>query len=93
MRSSVAAEVRWSGRPSPRLGRRRRRRSRLVADLPGDLAAEDGVLVPEHEQFGILGGVMSEQHRRGRQQSTGQLVQQRHDHRIMISTPNAYLAV
>jgi hypothetical protein len=36
----------------------------LVSDLTGDLAAEDGVLVPEHEQFGILGGVMAQQHRR-----------------------------
>jgi hypothetical protein len=29
----------------------------LIPDLTGDLTAEDGVLVPEHEQFGILGGV------------------------------------
>ncbi|MGW3472298.1 hypothetical protein ACWDKQ_28390 [Saccharopolyspora sp. NPDC000995] len=35
---------------------------RLVPDLPGDLAAKDGVLVPEHEQFGVLGGVTVQQH-------------------------------
>jgi hypothetical protein len=36
---------------------------RLVPDLVGDLAAEDGVLVPEHERFGVLGGVTVQQHR------------------------------
>jgi hypothetical protein len=57
---------------------------RLVPDLAGDLAAEDGVLVLEHEQFGVLGGVAVQQHRGDGQQSSSQLIQQRH--RIMIPT-------
>ncbi|WP_185845958.1 hypothetical protein [Kibdelosporangium aridum] len=60
---------------------------RLVPDLTGDLAAQDGVLVPEHKQFGVLGGVTAQQHHRNTQQSSGQLVQQRHDHQTMISMP------
>jgi hypothetical protein len=42
--------------------------------------------VPEHEEFGVLTGVMVQQHRGDGQQSSGQLVQQRHDHWAMIST-------
>jgi hypothetical protein len=57
-----------------------------IPNLTGDLAAEDGVLVPEHEQFGILRGVTTQQHRRNGQQSPGQVVQQRHDHYAKIST-------
>ena len=48
----------------------------LVADGAGDLAAEDGVLVPKHEQFSVLGRVMAQQHCGDRQQSSGQSVQQ-----------------
>jgi hypothetical protein len=55
-----------------------------VPDLAGDLAPEDGVLVPEHEQLRVLGDVTAQQHRRNGQQSPGQLVQQRHDHQIVI---------
>jgi hypothetical protein len=46
----------------------------------------DGALVSEHEQFAILGDVTAQQHRRDRQQSSSQSVQQRHDHRSMIPT-------
>jgi hypothetical protein len=44
--------------------------------LIGDLAAEDGVLVPEHEQFCVLGDVTTQQHCGDGQESSGQLVQQ-----------------
>jgi len=47
----------------------------LVVDVTGDLAVEGGVLVPEHEQFGVLGGVTARQHRRNGQESSGQSVQ------------------
>jgi hypothetical protein len=60
---------------------------RLVPDLTGDLPMEDCVLVPEHKQFGVLGDITAQQHRRNTQQSSGQLVQQRHDHGTMISMP------
>jgi hypothetical protein len=50
--------------------------SRLVPDLTGDLAPQYGVLVPEHEQFGVFGGVTVQQHRGDGQQSSGQVIQQ-----------------
>ncbi|WP_268811629.1 hypothetical protein [Kibdelosporangium aridum] len=42
--------------------------------MAGDLAAENGVLVPEREKFGVLGGVTAEQQRRDGQELAGQLV-------------------
>jgi hypothetical protein len=37
---------------------------RLIPEVAGDLAAEDGVLVPEYEQFGVFGGVAVQENRR-----------------------------
>jgi hypothetical protein len=36
----------------------------FVAERACDLAAQHGVLVSQHERFGILGGVAARQHRR-----------------------------
>lgn len=58
----------------------------LVTDLAGDLATEDGILVLEHEQLCVLGGVTAQHHRWNGQQSSGQSVQQRHSHWTMVST-------
>ena len=55
------------------------------ADGAGEVAAQDRVLVPRHEQFGVFGTVAAQQHCRDGQQPSRQLVQQRHDHQVMIS--------
>jgi hypothetical protein len=39
-----------------------KRSARLYYYLTGDLALKDGVLVPEHGQFGVFGGVTVQQH-------------------------------
>jgi hypothetical protein len=39
-------------------------------DLAWDLAPENGVLMPEHEQFCVLGDVTAQQYRRDGQQSS-----------------------
>jgi hypothetical protein len=65
--------------------------NRPIRDLsvrsgPGQrFAARDCILTPEHEQFGVLGDVLAQQHCGDGQQSSGQLIPQRHDHRVMIS--------
>jgi hypothetical protein len=49
---------------------------RFVANGARDLAAQDRVLVSQYKQFGVLGAVAAQQHRRDRQQPPGHLVQQ-----------------
>ncbi len=61
---------------------------RLVADRAGNLPAQDGVLVPQHEQLGVLRGVTAQRHRRDGQQPPGRPVRQRHDHADMIPGSN-----
>ncbi|WP_331449484.1 hypothetical protein [Streptomyces prasinus] len=61
---------------------------RLGAGQAGRLAAQDGVLVPWHEQFRILGGVAARQHRRDGRQPPGHLGQQGHGHADMLSGSN-----
>lgn len=63
---------RQHGQPQPVRG--------LVADRTPELPPHHRVLVPQHQQFGVLGGVPARQHRGNGQQPTSGLVQQRDDH-------------
>ena len=56
----------------------------LVADL-ADLAAQDRVLVPEHQQFGVLGHLTPGQHLEAGEQTACDQVDARGDHSGMIS--------
>lgn len=56
----------------------------LVADRAGELAAQYCVLMPEHEQLGILCCVAAQQHPGDAQQLAGQLVQHRSEHADMV---------
>ena len=55
-------------------------------DWAVQLSPPHRVLVPQYEQFGVLGGVPAEQDRRQGQQRTSCSVQQRNDHPGSIST-------
>ncbi len=52
----------------------------LIADRSGQLAAQDRVLVPQHQQFRVLRRPATHEHRRNSEQLPGHLVQQAHDH-------------
>ena len=55
----------------------------LVAD-PADLAAQDRVLVPEHQDFGVLGHPVPRQHRQAAEQAAYEQVEDGNDHSAMI---------
>jgi hypothetical protein len=55
----------------------------LVAD-PADLAAQDRVLVPEHQDFGVLGHPVPRQHRQAADQAAYEQVEDGNDHSAMI---------
>ena len=57
--------------------------ARLVAD-PADLAAKHRVLVPEHQELGVLGHLMPGQHHQAAEQTTNEQVNDRNDHSAMI---------
>ncbi|MFB6957623.1 hypothetical protein ACFCYB_11350 [Streptomyces sp. NPDC056309] len=65
----------------------------LVADWALQLLAQHSVLVPQHEQLGVLGGVAAQQHRRSGQQLPGHLVQQRNDQAEMVPGLTGRVAV
>jgi hypothetical protein len=56
----------------------------LVAD-PADLAAQDRVLVAEHQEFGVLWRLAAAQHHQAVEQAAGEQVEDREDHSAMIS--------
>jgi ADP-ribosylglycohydrolase len=56
---------------------------RLVAD-PADLAVQDRVLVPEHQDFGVLGHPVPRQHRQAAEQAAYEQVEDGNDHSSMI---------
>ena len=58
---------------------------RLVAD-PADLAAQHRVLVPEHQEFGVLGHLTPGQHHQKAEQAAREQVHDREDHSAMIPT-------
>jgi hypothetical protein len=51
---------------------------------PADLAAQDSVLVPQHQKLGILGHLPPGQHRQAAQQAANKQVDHRNDHSAMI---------
>jgi hypothetical protein len=57
----------------------------LVADRDLELTAQDCVLMPQHQQFGLPGGVSAQQDSRYRQHCASNAVQQRHHHLDSIS--------
>ena len=67
----------------PGQGREPQPVARLVADPP-DLAAQDRVLMPEHEEFGILGHLAPGQHHQAAQQTAREQVGDGEDHSAMI---------
>jgi hypothetical protein len=56
-----------------------------VAD-PADLAAQHRVLVPEHQELGVLGHLTLGQHHQTAEQTANEQVDDREDHSAMIST-------
>ena len=62
--------------------------ARLVAD-PADLAAQHRVLVPQHQEFGILGHLTPGQHHQAAEQATHEQVDDRKDHSAMIPARQA----
>jgi hypothetical protein len=54
---------------------------------PADLTAQHSVLVPEHQQLGILGHLGPGQHHQATQQTTYKLVDGRNDHSAMVPAP------
>jgi hypothetical protein len=58
---------------------------RLVAD-PAGLAAQHRVLVPEHQELGVLGHLTPGQHHQTAEQTANEQVDDREDHSAMIST-------
>ena len=61
----------------------------LVAD-PADLAAQHRVLVPEHQELGVLGRRTPGQRRQAAEQAAREQVADREDHSAMISVPKAW---
>ena len=59
--------------------------TRLVTD-PANLAAQDRVLVPEHQQLGVLGHLVPGQHHQTAEQTTYEQAGDRNDHSGMIPT-------
>ena len=59
--------------------------ARLVAD-PADLAAKHRVLVPEHQELGVLGHLTPGQHHLAAEPTANELVAHRDDHSAMIPT-------
>src|SRR5205807_10374621 len=57
--------------------------ARFVTDS-ADLAAQDHVLVPEHQELGILGHLVPGQHHQIAEQTTYEQVDNRNDHSAMI---------
>ena len=57
--------------------------TRLVAN-PADLAAKHRVLVPEHQELGVLGHLMPDHHHQAAEQTTNEQVDDRNDHSAMI---------
>ena len=55
----------------------------LVTD-PADLAAQHRVLVPQHQELGVLGHLAPGQHRQAAQQAANKQVDDRNDHSAMI---------
>jgi hypothetical protein len=55
----------------------------LVAD-PADLAAKHRVLMPEHQELGVLGHLMPGHHHEAAKQTTNEQVDDRNDHSAMI---------
>ncbi len=55
----------------------------LVAN-PADLAAQDRVLVPEHQDFGVLAHPVPRQHRQAAEQAAYEQVEDGNDHSAMI---------
>ena len=59
--------------------------TRLVTD-PADLAPQHRVLVPEHQELGILGHLTPGQHRQTAEQTANEQVDDREEHSAMIPT-------
>ena len=55
----------------------------LVAD-PADLAAQDRILVPQHQELGVLGRPVPRQRRQTAEQAAYEQVHSRNDHSAMI---------
>ena len=70
----------------PGQGRKPQPVARLVADPP-DLTAQHRVLMPEHEEFGILGHLTPGQHHQAAQQTPREQVGDGEDHSAMIPAP------
>jgi hypothetical protein len=67
-------------------GTRRRhsqKTARPAAD-PADLATKHRILVPEHQELGILGHLTPGQHPQAAEQTTNEQVDDRNDHSAMI---------
>jgi len=62
--------------------------TRPVAD-PADLAAQHRVLVPEHQELGVLRYLVPGQHRQAAEQTTHEQVDERKDHSAIIPTQQA----
>ena len=62
--------------------------ARLVTD-PADLAAQDRVLVPEHQDFGVLGHPVPRQHRQTAEEAAYEQVEDGNDHSTMIPAGKA----
>jgi len=73
--------------PGDQLGQRRKPQpvARLVPH-PADLAAQYRVLVPEHQEFGILGHLTPGQRHQAAEQAARDQVDDREDHSAMIPT-------
>jgi hypothetical protein len=65
--------------------------ARLITD-PANLAAQDSVLVPEHQQFGVLGNPVPCQHRQAAEQAAYEQVEDGNDHSEMIPAGNSHQA-
>ena len=59
---------------------------RLLADL-ADLAAEYRILMPEHQEFGVLGRLTPGHHHQTAEQMEREQVDDEEDHSAMIPTP------
>ena len=70
----------------PGQGREPQPVARLLADPP-DLTAQHRVLMPEHQEFGILGHLTPGQHHQAAQQTAREQVGDGEDHSAMIPAP------
>jgi hypothetical protein len=69
----------------PGQGRKPQPVGRLVAD-PAGPAAQHRVLVPEYQEFGVLGHLTPGQHHQTAEQTANEQVDDREDHSAMIPT-------